>query len=264
MKKETTIELVIPTKEQISISDNFGYTASEIAVIQNTVAKGTTKVELAYFINVCKSVGLNPFIKEIWCYKDNKDNLLVFAGRDGFLAKAQKSPKFNGIRSSEVCVNDNFSMDIANNKIEHSFGISERGSIIGAYAIVFRKNGEPTIEYADFKFYNKGYNTWKTHPAEMIKKVAETHALKKCFGISGIQSEYDFTEKNGIALPLGSEKLIPEESKFKPIEILLSELKELLSDDDIALIESIIKDKDESKRHLALHKLTQLKNKKLP
>jgi len=198
-------ELIVPTTEQVSISENFGYTASEVAVIQNTVAKGTSKVELAYFINVCKSVGLNPFVKEIWCYKDNKGNLLVFAGRDGFLAKAQVNPFFNGIRSSEVCKNDVFSIDIANNKIEHKFGLAERGVIVGAYAIVFRKNGEPTIEYVDFNLYNKGYNTWKTHPHEMIKKVAETHALKKAFGISGIQSEYDFQEKNGIVLPINSE-----------------------------------------------------------
>ena len=212
---ENTTELLVnPTKEQISISENFGYTASEVAVIQNTVAKGTTKVELAYFINVCKSVGLNPFIKEIWAYKDNKDNLLVFAGRDGFLAKAQVNPFFNGIRSSEVCQNDLFSLDIANNVIEHKFGIAERGAIVGAYAIAFRKNGEPTIEYVDFKFYNKGYNTWKTHPAEMIKKVAETHALKKAFGISGIQSEYDFNEKNGVVVPINTtDKALDDEAK---------------------------------------------------
>lgn len=221
--KETSTEvaLVIPTSEQISIANNFGYTGAEVAVIQNTVAKGTTKVELAYFINVCRSVGLNPFVKEIWCYKDNKGSLLVFAGRDGFLAKAQKNPRFNGIRSSEVCKNDNFSIDIANNKIEHTFGLAERGEIIGAYAIVFRKNGEPTIEFADFKFYNKGYNTWKTHPAEMIKKVAETHALKKAFGISGIQSEYDFQENNGIATALNSPPITEYEQEQKRINDFL-------------------------------------------
>ncbi len=256
--------LIIPTTEQVSISDNFGYTASEVAVIQNTVAKGTSKVELAYFINVCKSVGLNPFVKEIWCYKDNRDNLLVFAGRDGFLAKAQTNPFFNGIRSSEVCQNDVFSMDIANNKIEHSFGISERGAIVGAYAIVFRKNGEPTIEYADFKFYNKGYNTWKTHPSEMIKKVAETHALKKAFGISGIQSEYDFNEKNGVVVPVGSETKSLQDDKFTQIQFLLNELVEFLTEEDVIEIESVIKNKDNVKRIAVLHKLTQLKNKNLP
>ncbi len=196
--------LIEVNEEHKSISNHFGYTDQEIAVIQHNVAKNTNKVQLAYFINVCKSVDLNPFIKEIWCYKDKADNLLVFAGRDGFLAKAQRNPLYNGIRSSEVCENDVFSIDIANNKIKHEFGVSDRGNIIGAYAIVFRKDGEPTIEYVAFKTYNKGYNAWKTHPSEMIKKVAETHALKKAFGISGIQSEYSFEVKDGVAIPMNS------------------------------------------------------------
>jgi len=95
-----------------------------------------------------------------------------------------------------------FTLDIANNKISHEFGIGDRGKTVGAYAIIFRKDGEPTIEWADFATYNKGYNTWKTNPDEMIKKVAESHGLKKAFGISGIQSEYDFEVKDNVAIPI--------------------------------------------------------------
>ena len=90
-------------------------------------------------------------MREIWCYKDWSNNLILFAGRDGFLAKAQTHPRFNGIRSSEVRANDKFELDIANNRIEHTFGTEDRGPVIGAYAIVFIKDGEPTIEYALFK-----------------------------------------------------------------------------------------------------------------
>jgi len=187
------------TKTQSSIATAFDYSEQEVAVIQSTVAKNTTKIELAYFLNVCKSVQLNPFNKEIWCYKDRKNNLLVFTGRDGFLSKAQKNPAYNGIRSIEVCqLDDVFMIDIPNGIIKHEFDPRKnRGDIVGAYAIVFRKEGEPTIEWADFLTYNKGYNTWATNPAEMIKKVAESHALKKAFGISGIQSEYDFNVNDG-------------------------------------------------------------------
>lgn len=213
-KEKSIIEIDV-TESQKSISKNFGYSEQEIAVIQNTVAKGTNKVELAYFINVCKTVGLNPFIKEIWCYKDHRQNLLVFAGRDGFLAKAQKDKNFAGIRSSEVREKDVFSMDIANNIIKHEFGIKDRGSIIGSYAIVFRKDGEPTIEYVDFKTYDRGFGAWKTHPADMIKKVAETHALKKGFGISGIQSEYDFETQGSIVRPINTTvKNDPEDERI--------------------------------------------------
>lgn len=202
-ENNNSVELVIPNKNQISVGNAFGYTPEQVAVVQHSVAKGTSKIELAYFLNVCKTMDMNPFNKEVWCYKDKKQNLLIFAGRDGFLSKAQKNPLFNGIRSCEVCEQDEWSIDVANNKIKHIITKSKkaRGPIIGAYAIIFRKGGEPTIEWSDFETYNKGYNTWSTHPAEMIKKVSESHALKKAFGISGIQSEYEFDVKDGVAIP---------------------------------------------------------------
>jgi len=161
-------------------------------VMHKSVAKGTRTTELGYFLMVCMSVELNPLVKEIWCYKDHKGNLLVFAGRDGFLTKAQRDPRYAGIRSCEVRDGETFEMDVANGTVKHMKDPTSKGRILGAYAFAFRKDGEPTLEWADFSTYNKGSNTWRTHPAEMIKKVAETHALKKAFGINGVQSEYDF------------------------------------------------------------------------
>mgnify|MGYP003450377096 CR=1 FL=1 len=252
--EENNTEIVV-SKTNVKIAEAFGYSNAEVQVIASTVAKGTNGTELSYFLNVCKSVGLNPFVKEIWCYKDNKGNLLIFAGRDGFLAKAQVNPFFNGIRSSEVCKNDVFSIDIANNKIEHKFGIAERGGIVGAYAIVFRKNGEPTIEYVDFNLYNKGYNTWKTHPHEMIKKVAETHALKKAFGISGIQSEYDFQEKNGIVIPINSES---EKYSLEVLKNLYDEKINLIPENEIENIVRIIDNEEKLSYKKVIDQLNKL------
>ena len=128
----------------------------------------------------------------------------MFAGRDGFLSKAQSNPIFNGIRSSEICENDEVVMlDIPNGKVDHKFDPRKhRGKIMGAYAFVYRKGGEPTIEWAYIKDYDKGQFTWSTHKADMIKKVAETKALKKAFGISGIQSEYDFQVEGNAVIPV--------------------------------------------------------------
>jgi phage recombination protein Bet len=173
------------------------FTEEEIAVLKSTVAKGTTDTELAYFIMMAKDLELNPFNKEIWAYKDKRGNLLTFAGRDGFLKKAQKSKNWNGMTSAAVYENDYFEVDIAKGEISHIPNFKDRGKILGAYCIVRPKNIEmPTFEWAEFQTYNKGYNVWKSHPEEMIKKVAETHALKKAFGIYGLQSEYDFEFKN--------------------------------------------------------------------
>jgi len=168
-------------------------TTEQVAIIKNTVAKGATDTELAYFLQVAKSYDLSPFKKEIWFVKGFNNQLLVFAGRDGHLAAAQRDQRWSGIASSEVRENDNFEMDIPNGAVRHTHGWKERGAIVGAYAICKPKGCDiATIEWVEMKPYDKGANTWKSDPAAMIKKVAETHCLKKAYGLSGLASEYDF------------------------------------------------------------------------
>lgn len=196
-------ETAIITGHAERISAMSGYNPDQIALIKATVAKGTNDNELAYFLSVCKTVELNPMIKQIWCYKDNRGNLLMFAGKDGFLAIAQRDTRWNGITSAYVCEKDTFEMDIPNGKIKHSTNGKERGKIIGAYAIVRPKGCElTTIEWADIATYDKGQFVWKSHQGDMIMKVAEIHALKKAFGISGLNSEYDFNIQSDVALPI--------------------------------------------------------------
>ena len=180
----------------------------------------------------------------------------MFAGRDGFLSRAQRSPAFNGIRSSEVCENDDFEIDIANNKIKHVFGKEKRGEIIGAYCIVFRKDGEPTIEYSDIKTYDKGRAVWKSHKAEMIKKVSEIHALKKAFGISGLQSEYDFDiKRNGVAVPVNTDTTVYDLVTLKELYNIKSNA---LTDDDKINIDRIIEEEENSSYKKAILELKKL------
>lgn len=217
------------------------FTESEIDIIKKTVAKGTTDTELSYFLILAKSLGLNPFNKEIWCYKDAKGNLLTFAGRDGFLVAAQKQPVYNGLRSGYVCANDKvFSMDIPNAVIEHKFDNKPRGAYVGAYAIAFRKGAEATVVWVDFNTFNKGFNAWKSNPGEMIIKVAEAHALKKAFGLSGVDiaETYDF-DKETFAQPIDIEH--EEEPIVKP---------EMVEEDLPIEIEAMINEAD-SKEILA-------------
>lgn len=187
-----------------------GFTPEQVSVIKSTVAKGTTDTELALFIYTATSSGLNPLIKEIWCYKDGKGNLLIFAGRDGFLKKAQQHPKFAGIRSSAVREKDEFSIDIPNGKVSHIINkaTEHRGKIIGAYCFVYRREEEPTLTWVDFDTYNKGYSVWKTHPEDMICKTVETKSLKKAFGMSELQSEYDWNfTRDGRVSPIDHQLL---------------------------------------------------------
>lgn len=187
----TTQEITKSNNEKIAAAS--GLTPEEVAIVKATVAKGTTDLELAYFLQVSKSYGLSPFKREVFCYKDSKNNLIVFAGRDGHLAAAQRDPRWNGIASSEVRENDEFIMDIPNGRITHTYGLGDRGKILGAYAIAKPRGCEiATIEYVEFEVYNRKFGVWTSDPAGMIKKCAEVHTLKKAYGLSGLASEYDF------------------------------------------------------------------------
>lgn len=199
------------TKADSKLSAYSGqWSDEEIAVIKNTVAKETTNTELAYFLSVCKSQELNPFNKEVWCYKQ-KGQLIIFTGRDGMLSKGQKHSRWNGMRSAVVRANDEFSIDIANAQITHKADWKEPSAIVGAYAIVFLKDGEPTISWVLMKEYDKGWNAWKTNPSDMILKTAEAKALKKAFGFSGIQIDEEW-RNNG----RGQVEPIPEAEVLTP------------------------------------------------
>jgi len=221
------------------------FSNEQIEVIKNTVAKGITDIELQYFLILAKSLGLNPFNKEIWCYKDSKGNVLIFTGRDGFLVAAQKQPVYGGLRSAYVCTNDVFTIDIPNAKVQHTFSNKARGSVIGAYAIAFRKGCEPTVEWADFNTYNKGYNAWKTHPGAMIVKVAEANALKKAFGLAGVENEdtYDMkTESFGAPIDIEHEEEPIVQPEMTEEELPL-EIEALITEaDSLELLVSIFND----------------------
>lgn len=201
------METIAIDKRQEKIANQVKiFTPEEILIIKNTVAKGTTDLELAYFLNVAKVYGLNPFTKQIWCYKDAKGNVIVFAGRDGFLSKAQTDPRWNGIASDIVREGEKFTMNVAEGKISHEKNVTSKNRILGAYARCKPKGCEiETIEWADFETYNKGYNVWKSDPAAMIKKVAESHCLQKAYGLAGLANAEDFELKDEVVLPIDHE-----------------------------------------------------------
>jgi recombinational DNA repair protein RecT len=210
-------EIVKRTNNE-KISDQIKlYTPEEVGIIKATVAKGFNDLELAYFLNVSKVYGLNPFTKQIWGYKD----IIVFAGRDGFLSKAQQDKRWNGIASDVIREGEKYEINIAMGQISHVKDVLSKAKIIGAYAICKPKNCEiATIEWADFDTYNKGYNVWKADPVAMIKKVAESHCLAKAYGISGLAIEEDFEFKNDVAITMDHEEKINQLMRFKAIELI--------------------------------------------
>ena len=159
------------------------FTDEQIDTIKNTVAKGATTDELAMFMHLCNTYGLDPFLKEIYYSSDMKT---ILTSRDGYLKIAQRHPEYEGMQSMGVCENDDFEIDIEKHTVRHKFGKGDRGNVIGAWAIVYRKGRKPVISYADYNEYKRSSGPWTKYRSAMCCKVAESFALKRQFGISGL------------------------------------------------------------------------------
>ena len=137
-------------------------------------------VEFSCFVALGKSTGLNPFLREMWAVKYGNSAAQIFVGRDGYRKAAQKNPQYDYHQSEAVYSNDDFK--VCNGEINHSYGMQDRGELIGAYCIVKRHgSSRPIYTYVALKEYDTKQSVWKTKPATMIKKVAEAQGLRAAF-----------------------------------------------------------------------------------
>ncbi len=167
-----------------------GWTENQIATIKSTVAPNATNEELVMFLTLSKKYDLDPFRKEIMFLKFN-GQVSCYTGKDGYFKAAHNDPGFAGIKSGVVKEGDDFEADFENCTVKHKIGAT-RGKIRGAWAIAYHKdpNRPPVMEWAEFDEYNRqDFTNWKKYPSTMIQKVAEIHALKKQFQISGLRIE---------------------------------------------------------------------------
>lgn len=197
-----------------------GWTDSQIATIKTTVAPNATHDELAMFLTLAKRYDLDPFRKEIMFLKFN-GQVACYTGKDGYFKAAHKDPGFAGLKSGVVKEGDMFEADFEACMVSHKIGAT-RGKIRGAWAIAYHKDPDrpPIIEWAEFDEYNRAdFTNWKKYPSTMIQKVAEIHALKKQFQISGLElKECDISEEEryeDTRKQLMMPRITPEEKAYK-------------------------------------------------
>lgn len=120
--------------------------------------------------------GLSPFLRQIWVVP----SIGVFVGHGGFLTIAHRSGRFAGMMT------ESFNED----------GTEYRGGGHPAFSVcrVWLKDAtEPVTKkvfWEEFGEQRRGTQDRKTNwdkmPAYMLEKVAEVHALKRAFSISGV------------------------------------------------------------------------------
>ena len=153
--------------------------------------------DMIYCMEVAKAFKLNPILKQIYFVERRAkiNNQWVckvepLAGRDSFLTLAHRSGEFAGIESETMIKEKPF----FNGKEWRS-----RPELV-AVAKVFKKDcDKPFIvevnysEYAQKTSQGEITKFWREMPETMLKKVAESQALRKAFDITGL---YSIDERN--------------------------------------------------------------------
>ena len=141
------------------------YSQQQIQLIRDMCAKDCTENEFLLLMQLAKTYQLDPFAKQIWAVKYGSSPAQIFCGRDGFLAIAHRSHVFDGMES----------------------GTRKDGDDLVGWCRVYRKDMSRPFEVeVSLSEYSTGKNLWQTKPKTMIVKVAESHALRRAFGISGL------------------------------------------------------------------------------
>jgi phage recombination protein Bet len=194
------------------------FSPAEQKVIEQTVARSLTPEQKNIFFYTCQALGLNPLLNEIACVTYRNANtgqvsMSIQVMRDGFLTIAHRSGKFSGMESG--------------------VNISEDGkTVVNGWAKVYHKDFTvPVYQEADFTEYNtptKGGKPtlWATKPKTMIKKVAESMALRKAFNINGVYAPEEMEREIVISEGQSLDKTVVEKiEKSKTVKELIDNCK---------------------------------------
>ena len=173
------------------------------AIVRNYLVNGNGQItdqEVVYFINLCKSQGLNPFIKDCYLIKyGNTTPAQMVVSKDVFLKRAERNSEFDGLDAGIIVIN-NESGELTYRK--GAFYLKDREEVVGGWADVFRKNiSHPTHievsveEYAGKTKDGKLNSQWASKMGTMVRKVAITQALRETFP-NDFQQMYSEEEMN--------------------------------------------------------------------
>jgi len=163
----------------------------QMAVIESQFfPQGASKAEQAYCFSVARELCLNPITKEIYFVNRRQkvgdkwvNKVEPMVGRDGFLSIAHRSNQFAGIETTTSI-----------REVPQLEGIQWRMKTqLVAECSVWRKDSPKpfTVQVAYNEYCqktNEGTPTrfWAEKPETMLKKVAESQALRKAFNIHGV------------------------------------------------------------------------------
>ncbi|EAK8639456.1 phage recombination protein Bet [Campylobacter coli] len=226
MDTKTTKNTKITNTQNQAVSTSF--TQEKIELIKkHFFPNNATIVEMEYCLNIANKYNLDPFLRQIFFVprraqikindkKEWVDKIEPLVGRDGFLAIAHKTGKFGGIRSySEI---KQFPR-LNNGKWEY---IQDLVAVCEVYRTDSDKPFVVEVAYNEYvqkRETGEATSFWTTKPDTMLKKVAESQALRKAFNLSGLYSAEEMgvgmTESDNIIIDVEAYQTNTQENKKK-------------------------------------------------
>lgn len=174
-------------------------------IVQDYLVGTTAQItmpEFKLFTELCKVRKLNPFLREAYLIKySNNQPASIVVGKDAILKRAVLNPKYNGMKSGIIVVNEK------GETIERKGTFKlDNETLVGGWAEVFRKDWENSIyssvslsEAIQKKGNGEPNSNWSKQPATMIEKVAKVRALREAF-VEDLGGMYEAEEMN-VELP---------------------------------------------------------------
>jgi phage recombination protein Bet len=175
---------VVPAAPPAVARPSGPWTSQQMEIVRRSVAPGSTDDELAFFAQVCRHKGLDPFAGEIvaiqrWDKRAGRNVLVIQETVAGLRALAERSGLYNGQDPPLWCGPDGAWREVWLNPKEPPAACK---------VAVYRKGWDhPTVGIATYASYvqlnrdGKPTGLWDTGPDFMLWKCAEAAALKRAF-----------------------------------------------------------------------------------
>lgn len=173
--------------------------------VRNYLTSGNGKVsdqEVIMFIELCKAQNLNPFVRDAYLVKmGDAYPAQIIVGKDVFIKRASEHHNFNGMKAGIVVLDKNGDIK------EREGALKLPGEeLVGGWCEVYLKDKDfPVKSVVSFEEYAQKTKAgtlnsmWATKGATMIRKVAQSQALREAFPneLRGLyqQEEMGRTEK---------------------------------------------------------------------
>lgn len=180
-----------PQTEQIAKSNWLSQDEKKIIKAQ-FFPPNATDMDMIYCMKVAETFNLNPILKQIFFVERSANidgrwitKIEPLAGRDSFLTLAHRSGKFAGIESE---------CSIKQTAVLQDGKWVTKNELVATARVYRTDNDRPfcaEVEYSEYVQRTKDGSItkfWRDKPKTMLKKVAESQALRKAFDISGLYS----------------------------------------------------------------------------